>query len=212
MFTKTQKITSFLVAGSIAMSGLFVDSPGAVAAEHSGTQSSLSDSQKDTNGNVTPADLPVRPIDDVRLEASQKSLDAEATEFAVGLQELVNAYHELPANLQHKSPDDPQVKGQLEGILGKRTLGKATFRAINPVQAGDGALAIADAASIAVPCANAWKWIKAAGGVITVAEAVNEYFKSKSEDALIKAVGKTAGKELKRALGVQGVIESCKFD
>lgn len=177
---------------------------------------------------VTPKDLPVRSLEDVEAEASSKGYAPAAVQTAVQLQAVINAYHELPENLQGKPTSDPEVRTALEKKLegqgipvspqnaeptpirnGVRPVSAAA--GFDPISAVDCALAIADAVSIAVPGANAWKWIKAAGGVITVAEAVNEVLQGKAQDSLIKVLGKEAGNQVKKVLGVQGVIDSCKL-
>ena len=37
------------------------------------------------------------------------------------------------------------------------------------------------------------------------------FTKKQSQDALIKALGKTVGNEVKKVLGIQSVIDSCQF-
>lgn len=194
----TQGVVATVVAASIMFTGFgFAAAPANAAPSNSGSQSGSAE-------EVTPEDLPVRSIADVRAEASAKGLDDDATETAVELQKVVNAYHELPEDMKGRPTSDPEVEAALQRQMASSG---TAFR--GPVDAMDCALAVADAASIAVPGANAWKWVKAAGGVITFADAIQEYLQSKSEDALVRALGKTAGNELKKVLGIQGVKDSC---
>lgn len=157
---------------------------------------------------VTPADLPVKSIPEVKAEAAASGLDQESTDFAVELQKVINAYHELPADLQGRPTSDPEVEAAInQQIRSAYPTGAAA--AFNWTGAMDCGIAVADAASIVVPGANAWKWVKAAGGVISFADAIKEYLDSKREDALVRVLGKEAGNQLNKVLGYKAVIENC---
>ncbi|OFT54522.1 hypothetical protein HMPREF3152_08580 [Actinomyces sp. HMSC06A08] len=149
----------------------------------------------------------MQSIESIYAQAQARNLDAEATNYAIRTQQVINAYHALPEALRHRPLSDPAVQKELNHIIFAQTGNRWSLEGTS--KAFDCLLAVADAASIAVPGAQYWKWIKAAGGVITVAEAINDYLKSKTEKAFIKVVGKEFGKFLKKVLAVQHVKESC---
>lgn len=218
MATLLQKTASVTTAFVLGLTLTTTSLTAASADEtHSATVSSAAE-----NTEVTPADLPVQSLESVRAEAESRGYAPEAVESAVALQEIVNAYHELPTELQGLPTSDPRVEAALEEIIDKdistpepnrNPVRSSSLRSaasgFDPIAATDCILAIADALTIVVPGVNAWKWIKAAGGVISVADAVNEVIQGKSEDALLKVLGKEGAEQFQKVLGVKGVVENC---
>lgn len=196
--------TRLVSAGLVAtMTFVGIGASPAFADDNSPTPEAV---QASSSEQGSPAGLPTRTIDDVRAEAQQEGLDADQTEMAVELQRIVNAYHELPEELQGKPISDPEVREEISKTQGSERI---QARAISFFAAVDCIYAIADAASTVVPGANVWKMVKVAGGVVTVAQVIVDYYKGKLVNSLADELGEEAGRVFKELLAYQAVIDSC---
>lgn len=123
----------------------------------------------------------MQSIESIYAQAQARNLDAEATNYAIRTQQVINAYHALPEALRHRPLSDPAVQKELNHLIFAQTGNRWSL----------------EGTSKAFDC------------LLAVAEAINDYLKSKTEKAFIKVVGKEFGKFLKKVLAVQHVKESC---
>lgn len=216
MFSTSRKI-SLPLAGIIAASFVMGAASPTYANASSGQIVSASSAVDSTSSNP----LPKRSIEDVKNSAKAQGLDADATEMAIELQKIINAYHELPEDLKGLPFEDPQVQ---EALLSKvaqssTTLGRfasptALIDEIDPLKASKCALTVAGLfVKTAGPVGVAWNLITTFGDVVEFAQAVTGAIKEARNSTAITVVereyGKAAATAFGRILGYPEVINNC---
>lgn len=177
--------------------------------------SSTSISATETNAQGTPANLPYKSLADIRAEALSKGLDADATELAIELQKVVNAYHNLPSHLKEAPLDSPDVQTALLAGASPSLARGAIASGIDFGKASACAKAVVSTlVKRGTPIGQFWTLVETIGGVVELAQGISQILQSTAEEDWVKRTTNKYGKEmgflLGRILGYRDIVLSCK--
>lgn len=192
------------------MAGLI---PTAHATTHHPQPASVSTNE--TTQQSTPANLPYRPLSEIRAEAQAKGLDADATELAIELQKVVNAYHNLPNHLKELPYDYPAVQDALLASISPSLARGATTPNIDIGAASACAKAVVTTlVKRGTAIGVVWSAIEVIGGVTEFAQGMSEILNNRGQQNLQDLVTERWGKEmgflLGRVIGYTAIVNACK--
>lgn len=168
-----------------------------------------------TTTQATPANLPYRPLADIRAESLAKGLDAEATELAIELQKIVNAYHSLPDHLKDAPYDSPAVQDALLAATSPSLARGAIASGIDIGKASACAKAVVTTlVKKGTPIGQIWSFIETIGGVVEFAQGMSQIFVSGQQENAQRLVTNKWGPEmgylLGKIFGYYEIVMSCK--
>lgn len=193
---------------------------GILPATHATTTTSPSttvtaSSTPETTPQATPASLPYRPLADIRAESLAKGLDAEATELAIELQKVINAYHNLPNHLKEAPLDSPDVQAALLATTSSSLARGAIASGVDIGKASACAKAVVSTlVKKGTPIGQFWTLVETIGGVVELAQGISQILQSTAEEDWVNRTTSKYGKEmgflLGRILGYRDIVLSCK--